>query len=85
MKRTILPLPLLVFAAVAAGLAFNLCPALLPPSLRRFLPSFVTTNKQLWRSDAAPALLRGPAVTAAVILVLALTGAWLAFRKKELR
>ncbi len=73
------------FAAVAAGLAFNLCPALLPPSLRRFLPSFVTTNKQLWRSDAAPALLRGPAAAAAVILVLALTGAWLAFRKKELR
>ncbi len=73
------------FAAVCAGVAFNLSPALLPPSFHRFLPSFVTTNKQLWRSDSAPALLRGPAVAAAVILVLALTGAWLVFRKKELR
>ena len=73
------------FAAVVAGIAFNLSPALLPPSFHRFLPSFVTTNKQLWMSDSAPALLRGPALATAVILILALTGAWLAFRKKELR
>ena len=72
------------FAAFSAAVVFNLSPAFLPAYFRRFFPSFVTTNKQLWRTDAASALLRPPAVAAAVVLGASLLGAWLVFRKKEL-
>ena len=71
------------FAAAGASLGVFLCPFLLPSSLRCWFPGWAMADKKLWR-PAGLEQLRGPAVAAAMVLVLAFLGAWLAFRKKEL-
>ncbi len=71
------------FAATGAGLGVFLFPFLLPSALRRYFPGWAMADKKLWRPGGLTQL-RPPAVVAAVVLVLALLGAWLVFRKKEL-
>ncbi len=74
------------FAAVSTHLGLMILAMLaLPGSVRRYLPSSALANKKLWQHTEALAPLTGPAISAAVILLASLLGAWLVFRKKELR
>ncbi len=71
------------FAAAGASLGVFFFPFLLPAALRRYFPGWAMADKKLWRPGGLSQL-RLPAVAAAVILILALLGAWLVFRRKEL-
>ena len=72
------------FAAVGVDLGLALVMAF-SPSAKLFFPLGITGSKDLWRVETGFGTLEKAAVAAAVVLVLALLGAWLAFRKKELR
>ena len=87
METCVFALPAFAFsplAAVGADLGLALVMAF-SPSAKLFFPLGITGSKDLWRVETGFGTLEKAAVAAAVVLVLALTGAWLVFRKKELR
>ncbi len=72
------------FAAVSFDLGLLVLRLLRPAALVCVFPLGVTAEKDCWRIEAGFGTLEKAAVAAAVVLALALMGAWLAFRRKEL-
>ncbi len=72
------------FAAVSFDLGLIVLRLLRPAALVCVFPLGVTAEKDCWRIEAGFGTLEKAAVAAGVVLALALMGAWLAFRRKEL-
>ena len=70
--------------ALGADLGAAALALLLPASLRRLLPLAALNEQSLWKPEIFPGPLDASAAAAAVLLLASLTGAWLAFRKKDL-